>query len=160
MRCPDVPASSHRGIEGLFQERLHLVRVWRLDPLPEGKGHFDHMRVIRCCHLSGLFAQLWLLACMGVRGPDPNRTDVLEAGEQILVFPIPCYRLCAILSFDRLPSSYHLWWLPVYPDSTAKRDSRFGLRGSAHCRPLAVAGPPREFSLTGPCGDSLEIAGQ
>jgi hypothetical protein len=30
---------------------------------------------------------------MGVRGLDPNQTDVLDAREQILVFPVPSYRL-------------------------------------------------------------------
>ena len=89
-----------------------------MDAPRKASGDFEYKRLIGCCHLSGLFAQLWLLACMGVRGPDPNQTDVLEAREQILVFPIPSYRLCAILSFDRLPSSDDLWWLPAYPDTT------------------------------------------
>jgi hypothetical protein len=59
----------------------------------DGKRRFRVLTLIGCCHLSGLFAQLSLLACMGVRGPDPNQTDVLEAREQILVLPIPSYRL-------------------------------------------------------------------
>ena len=75
---------------GACDQSVHLLFCGRPT---EGKRRFRVLTLIGCCHLSGLFAQLSLLACMGVRGPDPNQTDVLEAREQILVFPIPSYRL-------------------------------------------------------------------
>ncbi len=72
------------------RQSVHLLFCGRPT---DGKRRFRVLTLIGCCHLSGLFAQLSLLACMGVRGSDPNQTDVLEAREQILVLPIPSYRL-------------------------------------------------------------------
>lgn len=34
-----------------------------------------------------------LLASMGVRGPDPNQTDMLDARTNVLVFRVPSNRL-------------------------------------------------------------------
>ena len=87
----------------------------------KAKGSFSrHVRLIRMLRSVRPVCQLSLLACMEVRRPDPNQTDVLEARKQLMVSSILSYRLCAVLSFDRLPSCDNVTWLPVYPEHPAQ----------------------------------------
>src|SRR3954463_6408796 len=75
-----------------------LIRATSVDAPFRARGNFGETsglswRVVGCCHLSGLWCGSEPpRACMGVRGPGPNHSRVLEVRWCTLVIPIPSRR--------------------------------------------------------------------